>query len=106
MKTRKIQARLKDLLSADRRAQVKQADAIKELLAKLKKKERHLRDKLSNCKDDEDSKKLKVKIAVCHAQREKGLTILKEIKNQSEAPGKLKTSAGRAGPSEELSSKA
>ncbi len=106
MKTRKIQSRLKDLLNANRRAQIKQEGAIKELLAKLKKKERHLRDKLSNCKDDEDSKKLKVKIAVCHAQREKGLTILKENKNQSKAPEKLKASADRAVPSEEQSSKA
>lgn len=80
MKTRKIQSRLKNLLNSNRRAQVKQADAIKELLAKLKKKERHLRDKLSNCKDPEERKKLQVKISVCHAQRKKGLAILKEIK--------------------------
>lgn len=79
MKTRKIQSQLKNLLNANRRAQIKQEDAIKELLAKLKKKEHDLRDKLSNCKDSDESKKLQVKIAVCHAQREKGLTILKEI---------------------------
>ena len=80
MKTRKIQSKLKNLLNANRRAQIKQADAIKELLDKLKKKERQLRDKLSHCDDAEECKKLKVKIAVCHAQREKGLAILKEIK--------------------------
>lgn len=80
MKTSKIQSRLKNLLNANRRAQIKQEDAIKELLAKLKKKERHLREKLSDCKDSEERKKLKVKIAVCHAQREKGLTILKNNK--------------------------
>lgn len=80
MKTKKIQSRLKNLLNSNRRAQIKQADAIKELLAKLRKKERNLRDKLSNCKDPEESKKLQVKIAVCHAQRKKGIVLLKEIK--------------------------
>lgn len=80
MKTKKIQARLKNLINSDRRAQIKQADAIKDLLAKLRKKERNLRDKLSNCKDPKESKKLQVKIAVCHAQREKGITILKDIR--------------------------
>jgi hypothetical protein len=83
MKTRKILTRLKTLIDADRRAQIKQADAIKQLLAQLRKKERRLRDKLSNCEDQKERKKLQIKMAVCHAQREKGVTILKDIRQSS-----------------------
>jgi hypothetical protein len=80
MKTKKIISRLKTLINADRRAQVKQADAIKQLLAKLRKKERLLSEKLAACEDREERKKLQTKQAVCRAQRKKGVTILKDIR--------------------------
>ena len=80
MKTKKILSRLKTLINADRRAQVKQADAIKQLLAELRKKERRLCEKLANCEDRKERKKLQIKQAVCHAQREKGVAILKDIR--------------------------
>jgi hypothetical protein len=80
MKTKKLLARLKTYMDADQRAQVKQADALKDVLAKLKKKERQLRDKVADCDDDQARKKLELKLAVCHAQRKKGLALLKQIK--------------------------
>lgn len=80
MKTKKILARLKSFMNADRRAQAAQSGAIKELLGKLKQKERELKQKLEHTTDDKERDKLAVKLAVCHAQRKKGLAILKEIK--------------------------
>jgi hypothetical protein len=79
MKLKNIQQQLGALLSADQRAQTREKAAIKHLLAKLKKKERHLLAKLDDCESDEQRKKIETKIAVCHAQREKGLALLKQI---------------------------
>jgi hypothetical protein len=67
-------------MDEDRRAQIEEADAIREVLDQLKKKERHLRDKLERTNEEGEREKLTVKIDVCHAQRKKGLAILKAIK--------------------------
>lgn len=83
MKLKKIQDQLVALLNADQRAQAKEKAALKELLGKLKKKERRLRDKLANCKTEEERKTIATKLAVCHAQREKGLGLLKRIKSKA-----------------------
>jgi hypothetical protein len=85
MKLKKIQTKLAALLNADQRAQIKQASAIKELLGKLKKKERHLKEKLEVCDDEAQRKKLETRLNICHAQRLKGLTLLKEIKAAKQA---------------------
>ena len=82
MKLKKIQQQLGALLNADLRAQSKEKAAIKQLLAKLKKKERHLVAKLAACETEEQRKKIETKIAVCHAQREKGLVLLKQINSK------------------------
>lgn len=80
MKRRKLLQRLKVFLDADRRAQMQQADAIKEVLHKLKKKETHLKHKLAQHPSEAEQAKLEAKLAVCHAQRKKGLAILKKIR--------------------------
>ena len=88
MKTKKLLDRLHTLLNADQRAQLKQEDAIKELLEKLHKKERHFKENLALVKDKEQRDKLERKISVCHAQRKKGLELLKQLKapGESDAP--------------------
>lgn len=83
MKLKKIRERLGTLLSADQRAQAKEKAAIKELLVKLKKKERHLRNKLADCESGEQRKKIETKLSVCHAQREKGVALLRQIKSNT-----------------------
>ncbi len=81
MKLTKIQEQLGNLLRADQRAKAKEKAAIKELLVKLKKKEHHLRDKLAASETTEQRKKIETKLAVCHAQREKGVALLRQIKS-------------------------
>ncbi len=83
MKLRKIQEQLGALFNANQRSQTKEKAAIKHLLAKLKKKERHLLARLDACETEEQRKEIETKIAVCHAQREKGLTLLKQIRADS-----------------------
>jgi hypothetical protein len=82
MKTKKILARLQGLLDSDQRAQARQADAIKEVLGKLRKKEQHFKEKLEQAENDEQREKFGRKLAVCHAQRKKGLEALKQIQSQ------------------------
>jgi hypothetical protein len=82
VKLKKIQSTMKNWIDSDRKAQLQEADAIKELLGKLKKKERHLRERMASCKDKEEHNKLNIKLLVCHAQREKGLALLKEFKSE------------------------
>ena len=55
MKLKNIQQQLGALLSADQRAQSREKAAIKHLLAKLKKKERHLLAKLDELALERDS---------------------------------------------------
>jgi hypothetical protein len=83
MKLKTIQQRLGTFLRAEQRAQAKEKAAIKELLVKLKRKEHHLRDKLAASETTEQREKIETKLAVCHAQREKGVALLRQIKSNA-----------------------
>ena len=80
MKMRKILQKVQDFLDADSRSQQQQKDSISEVLEKLKEKEKKLQDELAQCEDSNERDKLERKVAVCHAQRKKGLAILKQLR--------------------------
>ena len=82
MKMRKILQKVQDFLDADSRSQQQQKDSISEVLEKLKGKEKKLQGELEHSVDTEEKDKLERKIAVCHAQRKKGLAILKQMRTQ------------------------
>lgn len=82
MKTRKLLKRLQSLLDSELRAQEKQQEAIKSVLDDLREKEQHFRAKLEAAEDDEHREKYQRKIAVCHAQRSKGLEVLRELQGR------------------------
>ena len=82
MKMRKILQKVQDFLDADSRSQQQQKDSISEVLEKLKGKEKKLQSELEHSVDTEEKDKLERKIAVCHAQRKKGLAILKQMRTQ------------------------
>lgn len=82
MKMRKILEKVQDFLDADSRSQQQQKDSISEVLEKLKEKEKKLQNELEHSVDRQEKDKLERKIAVCHAQRKKGLAILKEMRSQ------------------------
>ncbi|MEP4485282.1 MAG: hypothetical protein ABJ013_06625 [Halioglobus sp.] len=80
MKMRKILQKVQDFLDADSRSQQQQMDSISEVLEKLKEKEKKLQNELAQALGTEEKNKLERKIAVCHAQRKKGLAILKQLR--------------------------
>ena len=82
MKMRKILQKVQDFLDADSRSQQQQKDSISEVLEKLKEKEKKLQDELEHAVDAQEKDKLERKITVCHAQRKKGLAILKQLRTQ------------------------
>ena len=84
MKASKLLEKLKDYLSAERRAQLAKYDSIKRVLKKLKKKENALKAKLKNEHDEKAHKRLKKEMDVLSVQRKKGVSTLKELKKARE----------------------
>lgn len=82
MKMRKILQKVQDFLDADSRSQQQQMDSISEVLEKLRRKEKKLQGQLGRALETEEKNKLERKIAVCHAQRKKGLAILKQLRTK------------------------
>jgi hypothetical protein len=80
MKTRKLLSKLTEFISADHRAQIKHINSVKDVLEELKNKERKLKEKLKDEKNPEKREEIESKLRVIHAQRKKGITILKEFK--------------------------
>ena len=79
MKTKKLLKKIKELLSADRRAQVAKYDSLTEVLHKLEKKEVSLRAKLEEEEDEERCKEIQRKLEVIAAQHKKGTKLRAEI---------------------------
>jgi len=80
MKATKLLEKLKNYMGAERRAQLAKYDSIKRVLKKLKKKENALKDKLKKEQDESTLKQLKKEMDVLSAQRNKGVKMLKTLK--------------------------
>ncbi|PLY13527.1 MAG: hypothetical protein C0631_13670 [Sedimenticola sp.] len=80
MKTSKLIKRAEEFFSAEKKQQREEIDSIKEILKKLKKKQRTLKEKLEKEKDNDDRKQLQKELRTLFAQRKKGLKVLKKIK--------------------------
>ncbi|MES9849922.1 MAG: hypothetical protein ABW145_16165, partial [Candidatus Thiodiazotropha sp.] len=57
-------------------------DRISELLKKLKKQERVVKEKLANEKDRTKRKRLSTEVKIIHTQRKKAIRRFKELKNK------------------------
>lgn len=79
MKYEKLLDKLKTFFDADARERKKQKSDIKDILKKLKKKERKLREKLDAENIAEKRKHLQQEIDVIYAQRTKGIKLIKEL---------------------------
>jgi len=80
MKTKNLLSRLTRYLDADTKTQQKEIKSIRELLKKLKQKERDLKEKLDKHPEREDADDIRIKLEVIYAQRLKGLERVKQIK--------------------------
>ena len=84
MKTKKLLRKVKELLSADRRAQLAKYNSLKKVLKKLEAKEVALRDRLDGEEEDQRRREILRKLEVIEAQRKKGARLKKEIEKLRE----------------------
>lgn len=71
--------KLQAMLDASTRERFKQRDELKELLHKLKSKEKHLAEKAKGESDSDRKEHLNHEVALLHAQRKKGIRVLKVL---------------------------
>ncbi|MDP6184531.1 MAG: hypothetical protein QF609_12015 [Gammaproteobacteria bacterium] len=79
MKQKKLLDKLKTFFDAGARERERQRTDIKDILKKLKKRERKLKEKLAAEKSGGKRKRLQQEIDVIYAQRKKGVKLVKEM---------------------------
>lgn len=92
MKTRTLLEKLGHFLGENKASQREEIKSIREVLKKLKNKEKHLRDELEKDLDEDERHEIQTKLNVVHAQRLKGLDRVKELRAEQSAKGKTKAS--------------
>ena len=81
MGQKKLLKMLAEFFDMDTRTRVKKKEEMVDLLARLKHKEKELKNELEGKNDKRQKHKLTQKINIVHSQRKKGIKKLKEMKN-------------------------
>jgi len=82
MKIQKLLDKLKDILDADRQAQLEKYASLKKVLKLLRAEKKELEDELSNTSNVEKQQDISSRLKVISMQRKKGLKVLKELKEE------------------------
>jgi len=82
MKTAELLNKLRDILSAERKAQIKKYDSLKKVLKSLRIEKHRLKDKLAQVESEEERQELESQLAVVAEQRKKGLKVLDKLKKE------------------------
>jgi len=82
MKIQKLLDKLKDILSADRQAQLEKYKSLKKVLKALRLEKKGLERTLSDTTDEEKRQEISSRLKVISMQRKKGLRLLKELKEE------------------------
>lgn len=82
MKTAELLNKLRDILSAERKAQIKKYDSLKKVLKSLRVEKRRLKEELAAARDEEERQEIESRLTVVSEQRKKGLKVLKELKKE------------------------
>ena len=82
MKIQKLLNKLKDILNADRQAQLEKYKSLKKVLKSLRTEKKGLEKKLSDTSDEEQRQELSSRLKVISMQRKKGIRLLKELKEE------------------------
>lgn len=85
MNMKKLFAKAESFLNSDKRKRKEKKKCLKHVLKKLRKQEEKLNARLQNETDQEEIDKLNKKIALMHAQRKKGLALMKELKEKKKS---------------------
>ena len=82
MKIQKLLNKLKDILNADRQAQLEKYKSLKNVLKSLRAEKEGLEERLSDTTDEEQRQELSSRLKVISMQRKKGIRLLKELKEE------------------------
>ncbi len=82
MKIQKLLNKLKDILNADRQAQLEKYKSLKKVLKSLRTEKEGLEERLSDTTDEEQRQELSSRLKVISMQRKKGIRLLKELKEE------------------------
>ena len=82
MRVKKLLDKLKDILSAERHAQLEKYSSLKKVLKALRVEKSRLKKELAESSDENEQQDLATRLKVISAQRKKGLTVLKELKRE------------------------
>jgi predicted phage-related endonuclease len=82
MKIQKLLNKLKDILNAERQAQLEKYKSLKKVLKSLRSEKKGLEKRLSETTDEEQRQELSSRLKVISMQRKKGIKLLKELKEE------------------------
>ena len=82
MKIQKLLNKLKDILDADRQAQLEKYKSLKKVLKSLRAEKKGLEKRLADTKNEEQRQELSSRLKVISMQRKKGIRLLKELKEE------------------------
>jgi hypothetical protein len=82
VKYQKLLKKLKDILSAERQAQLEKYSSLKKVLKALRAEKKRLEKELAEDIDDETRNEITAKLKVISKQRKKGLRVLRELKEK------------------------
>ena len=82
MRIKKLLDKLKDILSAERHAQLEKYSSLKKVLKALRVEKSRLKKELAESSDENEQQEIAIRLKVISAQRKKGLTVLKELKKE------------------------
>jgi chaperonin cofactor prefoldin len=82
MRVKKLLDKLKDILSAERQAQLAKYSSLKKVLKALRVEKARLKKELAESQDENERQEIATRLKVISVQRKKGLTVLKELKKE------------------------
>ena len=80
--SKKLLRKLKRILSAEHRAQAEKYSSLKKVLKSLRAEKVRLAAKLEETSDEQERNEITSRLKVISVQRQKGLNLLKDLKNQ------------------------
>lgn len=93
LKLKKLFKKAEDFLDSDERSRKEKKKCVKHVLKKLRKYENEINEQLKDESSEESIKHLKQRIALTHAQRKKGMILLKSLQKSNDSVSKPESKA-------------
>ncbi len=82
MKLKKLIGQAEDFVDSEKRSRKEKKKYLKQVLKKLSDHEKSLKKRMEHASGEEDRKALAKKLARTHAQRKKGIALLKDLQKE------------------------